>query len=472
MKRGIAAFIVAFAALLPATALAAPPPNDNRANAQVIDIPTVVDGTTVEATREDAEPPSGCAGEDGTVWYRVSTGDRGRVIVDLNAAGDLDAVVDVYRARRSQLQNVSCDVTDENGRLRLAFPTAGGETFLIRVAPLFNSVQDSFRLQLRQAEPDATPPGPRLPADGATGELDRVTNPSDAYSIVMRAGRTYRFNLSSDQCTSLSIYAPGTSSFDGESPVRSIGCRGYTLFTPGPGESGRYSLLARAPASRGSADYRLTGGRAGGDDTAPGRFIRNYKRQRGQLNARRLDVVDLYRFDVTRRSDLDLRLRTSHDFTIVLLTNNGKRLGFTTGDDFHARVTRGRYFAVVRAERGEAGSYVLRRITRTITHTRTTFDGRNHKRVQPGEGVMLTGHVRPRTRGPVAIRVERFDPVAGWQFFRTYRRRTGSDGKARVPFQPPAVGRWRARTEFLGTRGASPSDSGFANLRVRGPLEE
>jgi hypothetical protein len=40
-------------------ALAAPPPNDNRADAQVVSsMPATLDGTTVEATREANEPSS------------------------------------------------------------------------------------------------------------------------------------------------------------------------------------------------------------------------------------------------------------------------------------------------------------------------------------------------------------------------------------------------------------------------------
>jgi hypothetical protein len=462
--------LIAFAAVaFPAAALAAPPPNDNRANAQSITIPGTADGTTVEATREENEPFAACSSDNRSVWYRVTTANPGRVILDLAAAGDLDAGVDVYRVRRSQLDRINCAPTDDRGRARLDFPTAGGERFLIRVAPQANSVDDTFRLTLRQAEPDPTPPGSQLPRDGATGELDRLTNRSDAYSVVMRAGTTYRVNLATrDQCARLSIFPPGTSDFNSDSPVRSVGCRGYTLFTPGPGESGRYSLLAHAPS--GTTNYRLTAARAGSDDTAPGRFMRNYQRERGQLNARRIDVVDLYRFDVERRSDLELRLQTSHNFTVVLLTAGGKRVSFNSGT-LRQRVRRGRYFAVVRAERGEQGSYVLRRVTRTITRTRTTFDGRRSKRARPGETVGLTARVRPGTAGPVAIQVERFDPVAGWQFFRTYRRRTSSDGRAVVPFAP-AVGKWRARTEFLGNRGSSPSESGYALLKVRGPLDE
>src|SRR5918995_4770351 len=132
------------AGLLPGAALAAPPPNDNRADAQQVALPSTTDGTTVESTQEPNES-SGCSSTRGSVWYRVTTDRAGRVIVGLAANGDLDAVVDVYRVRRSQLASVVCDTTDENGRASFSFPVGENETYLIRVAPLFNSVDDTFR---------------------------------------------------------------------------------------------------------------------------------------------------------------------------------------------------------------------------------------------------------------------------------------------------------------------------------------
>jgi hypothetical protein len=300
-----------------------------------------------------------------------------------------------------------------------------------------------------------------------------VLNPNDAYSVKLKAGETYRFNLASSQCTSLEIYAPGTTDFDEDSPVKRIGCRGYAVFTPDEGQSGRYSLLAVAPGREGTASYRLTAGKARGDDIAPGRFIRNYQRVKGSLNARKLDVVDLYRFDVTRRSDLDLRINSSASIGITLLNGRGKRITSST-DGLTQRLRRGRYFAVVRAERGEHGKYTLRRISRSITRTVTTFNGRKKARVTPGQSVQLAAHVRPGAgaSGKVKIRVERFDPVAGWQFLKTYHRRTNSSGDATIPFARRDVGRWRARAEFAGSRGASPSESDYSYLTVQRPLEE
>jgi hypothetical protein len=100
-----------------------------------------------------------------------------------------------------------------------------------------------------------------------------------------------------------------------------------------------------------------------------------------------------------------------------------------------------------------------------------TFNKRERATVEPGTTVALGAHVRPRTRGPVKVLVERFDPVAGWQFFHSYRRRTASNGDATIPFRPPAVGRYRASVSFEGTPTDSPSGSGYAFLKVQRPIE-
>jgi hypothetical protein len=461
---------VAGVCLLPAAALAAPPPNDNRADAQPVALPSTTDGTTVESTQEPNEP-SGCSSTRGSVWYRVTPDSDGRVIVGLAANGDLDAVVDVYRVRRSQLSSVSCDTTDENGRASFAFPVGADETYLIRVAPLFNSVDDSFRLTVQLGEPEAQPPGQPLPRGGARGTLHRALNPSDAFSVPLREGVTYRFNLASRSCTPLLLYPPGTEDFESDRPVETVRCGGYTLFTPDENESGTYSLLAVASGGRGSVPYRLTAGRAGADDTAPGRFIRNYGRMRGKLNGNGLDVVDLYRFDVERRSDLKLAIRTDDEFTVTLLRAGGKVLRRGSGE-INRRVAPGRYFALVRARSGSAGTYTLRRVSRTITRTSVSVEGQKQATVPPGTTTTIGVNVAPGEPGPVKIRIERFDPVFGWQFYRASRVRADSGGDAALAFRPPSVGRFRMRASYLGTRAASPSQSGYAELRVQAPLEE
>src|SRR3954451_7580517 len=95
------AFLVLSAVLVlgsAAPALAAPPGNDNRSDAQLINPPATVDGTVKGATVEQFEPGGGfCEGGDASVWYRFTAPARGSVIVQLDAGGDLDATVDVFQ---------------------------------------------------------------------------------------------------------------------------------------------------------------------------------------------------------------------------------------------------------------------------------------------------------------------------------------------------------------------------------------
>jgi hypothetical protein len=73
--------------------------------------------------------------------------------------------------------------------------------------------------------------------------------------------------------------------------------------------------------------------------------------------------------------------------------------------------------------------------------------------------------IGPPVSGPVRVTLERFDPLAGWQFHRRVGARA-SNGVASVAFTPPAEGRWRARASYLGTRDAAPSATGFATVLV------
>jgi hypothetical protein len=73
--------------------------------------------------------------------------------------------------------------------------------------------------------------------------------------------------------------------------------------------------------------------------------------------------------------------------------------------------------------------------------------------------------VSPSASGPVTVDVERFDPVFGWQFYRELHA-VASAGTASIPFSAPAIGRWRARASYSGSRTFSPSAVGFAYLLV------
>src|SRR4051795_2067117 len=93
-------------ALAPA-ASAAPPANDSRANAAPLSVGGAVTGTTVGATSEKDDPYP-CTAIQESVWYRIDAPDAARLVVRLEAAGDLDAVVAVSRRDRSRLVSTAC----------------------------------------------------------------------------------------------------------------------------------------------------------------------------------------------------------------------------------------------------------------------------------------------------------------------------------------------------------------------------
>jgi hypothetical protein len=471
VARHAAAAVGAVVLVLAESAAALPPPNDNRANAAPVRVGAVVYGSTTGSTKEPGDPFAYCGSSDGTVWFKVTEPPRGRLVLRFVADGELDAYVAVFKVVRSRLELQNCDATDRRGRAALSFNADPDSTYLIEVARLTGSVDDNFHFRLFEPEPSSRPPGKALPRRGVTSAVDPLVDFDDAWSVRMRPGIAYRVNLAParNKCVGLSVYRPGTRSFADTRPVHSLRCGGYLTLTPGPGGGGRYTLLVTASGTRaGNERYHLAAGVAAGDDRAPGFPLANLQTRRGSLNARGLDVVDLYRFDVATRSDVTLRLRTggSSAFDLLVLGETGHRLGCQCGStgsqELTTRLPAGHYFAVVRARRFTHGGYSLALLVRQITTTRVTFGATP----APHHAVSVTADVTFATRGRVSIRIERFDPLMGWQFARRYRRRLGAGGTATATFVPPTVGRWRARAFYSGTRTTSPSKSGFATLVV------
>src|ERR1700689_3897359 len=130
---------------------ASPPSNDNRNSAKPLGaLPATATGTTVGATVETNEPPSGCARTAGSVWYSVSFGSSppGERGVTVQADGDLDAAVDVFQRQRSQNIPVACARTDQNGLAGTTFQPSANTTYLIRVAQRANSTSGTFSLHV------------------------------------------------------------------------------------------------------------------------------------------------------------------------------------------------------------------------------------------------------------------------------------------------------------------------------------
>jgi hypothetical protein len=441
------------------SAWAAPPSNDDRLNATKLDPPATVTGTLVEATLETTNDSSSCDGTDSSVWYHFTAPDSGAVVVRFDAAGQMDSTVDVYKKVRSKLVFVDCSSTDADGKATLEDgDLSPGADYLIRVGNQTGSIPDTFALQVLVPTAPPEPPGRHLPSQGIKNRVDRVLNPGDAYWTKMQAGRTTRLSMRTDHCTSLEVFGPGTRRFEDTTPLKKLPCGGYSLFTPT--QSGRHFLVVRAARGRDVQRYTLRVAPAGPDDTTPGVLIHNHAEVRGSVNGG-IDTRDLYRFEVSRRSALTLRLSGSP--TMTLVQDNGARLD--SGSLIGRNVPAGRYYVAVSG----SGSYTLWLALRTITRATLLVNGRRTATIDPDSAARLQLGVRPAVAGPGLITVERLDPIQGWQFLRTFRPKV-TDGTATVRFDPPTVGRYRMHATFLGTREAAPSSTGFARLVVQRPL--
>ncbi len=470
----LTSLVVLALALLAATAgtaTAAGPPNDNRANAtRLAGVPVRVSGTTVGATEEPRDPRPPCGRVKATVWYRLSVAASGQVVLRFTAGGDLDAIVSVYRLVRSRLFALACDTTNERGGGALSFNAAPGRAYLIMVGREPSSDDGPFRFRLFRPEPSSRPPGRALPRHGVRSSVNALSDFDDAWSLRMRAGGTYRLNLAprGSRCVRLSLYRPRTRSFAGAVPIRVLGCGGYFTYTPGAGEGGRYSLLVTATGIRLRRErYHLQAALAGGDDMAPGLKIRDLQTRRGSLSATGIDVVDLYRFRVLHRSDVTLTLGARASFRLIVLSETGRHLSSSDGPGrLTMRLAPGRYFVAVRAEARARGRYRLSLLERRITTTRVRVDGQRVAKVARGSSVAIGVAVDFSPAGKIRLQLDRFDPLTGWHFYRLYRLRLHANGRTGRSWRPPAIGRWRVRASFRGTRTASPSAGGSALIVV------
>jgi hypothetical protein len=301
-----------------------------------------------------------------------------------------------------------------------------------------------------------------------------------AYHVDLSAGTPYRFNLvhGESDCQSLELFPPGTSNFETATPVVSRRCGGYALYTPAPGEGGRYFIRIAADRNdREAQPYRLLAGPAGRDDIAPGVRLRNHvhNQRKGSVNGATLDVQDVYRFSVIRRSNLDLHLlgRPGHDLSLELRNYRGKEISCACDPGSHQsisqRIRPGRYFVAVRSADLHRTRYTLTRKSRTITATTTNVNGRKRVTVRPHQAVAVGVTVRPGAVGRALINIEHFDPFQGWLPYRQ-RRVDITAGQGSLRWTPPTVGRWRFRTDYLGTRSFAPSQSDYARVLVANPL--
>jgi hypothetical protein len=450
------------------------PANDEVANAQAIhSLPASIEGTTVGATTVSSEPQSNCVGATvSSVWYSLQTTAPERIAVELAAGGKLDGTIDVYKAVRSQLQPVACQQTEEEGKASLTFKAKKNTQYLIRVAALANSQLAGFTLNVFLPTPAIAPPGPRLPAGGTSGQVDRIQNINAAYSFSLHAGVSYLINLANETkgaCVHGALFGPGTQSFEGASARFHVYCGGYQLFTPGPGKGGIYSFEVTPDLTyKGEQRFHLQAAPASGSQTSPGQELGNYGRVSGLLQGTGIQVLRLYRMVVTSHSNLTLRLSapSTAAFNLQLRDQNGNVIACSCSGSgsqkLQQQLRKGHYYAVVSVRNHTSGSFTLTRESRTITRTKIAF-GAEHG--SAGRPVAIDVHVKPASSGAVKVEIQRFDPVFGWQFYRVIETLV-SEGSASIQFTPPSQGNWRARAAYAGSLVSSPSGVGYTYLFV------
>jgi len=440
--------------LVQATAMAAPP--------------STLQGTTAGATHDAADP--GCGEKAGpTVWYRLDWKNDSLVVLRVHAQGDLDAAVCVAEPVREKartpvrrLEIVESGETDKRGDAQLVFEGKPGGTYYVVVTQLGAMAPGPFRLAV--LKPDDPPVAPGTPLRGGSGRgfLHPLLDPNDAWAVPLQKGASYRLTIvnNSGRCLSLAVYRPRTRSFD-EDPAIAVDCAEESVFfTPGPDGGGIYPVLLTAK-SRPTA-YRLYVSRVQADDTGPGVLIENGKRVNGSVSPG--DPLDLYRFDVTTRSNVQIEASSLRDVGIQLKDSEGHTFARVEPGTTMTRVLgTGTYYVAIRAEERTA-KYALRVLVRYVTATTISVDGGRSVRIKPGVTVSVQTLTEPDP-GPGTTRVQAdfFDVATGtWVFRQLWDVTPGST----ISFTPSTVGRWRVRATFNGNRLASGSRSGYGTIIV------
>jgi hypothetical protein len=158
--RTLAAVAVAGLATLAsaATASAAPPANDNIANAQALTpgLPVSVEGTTVDATGEPGEKVFGNPANE-SVWYSWRATASGTVVVDIcsksPAGPEVSTGIGVYTGAGTTFASLT-KVEDTTGPCKVRFTAVNGTTYEIQVDFLRNG-HGAFQMSLHSPQPPA-----------------------------------------------------------------------------------------------------------------------------------------------------------------------------------------------------------------------------------------------------------------------------------------------------------------------------
>jgi hypothetical protein len=261
------------ALIVAAPAAAAPPSNDNRADAQQLPtFPSSAHGSTVEATTERLDPQvSKCGRVDATVWYRIDAAPDGTIVTAVQASGQVAPVVRLYRRGPSSIQEVACGTAKAGGKALASVAAVRGAGYLILVGRRPGAADGEFDLRADLVlPPDNDERGEaarirRLPAT-VRGTTLGATGDDYSHCGMTGGGVWYRF---AGPATGRALVQLDTGKRNGVVAVfrRSRG----SVEELGCAPTGRSGRVIAGFAAKPGADYlALVGDRSG---SSPGEFL-------------------------------------------------------------------------------------------------------------------------------------------------------------------------------------------------------
>lgn len=414
-------------------------------------------GTTVGATHAESDPE--CAKGGGTVWYRFSLSRGKPIAVQLVASPERKAVLCLLELRDGKVSLAATEAAGEQGSAAVHVDGHGGSGYLVAVGQPTGAPQGQFSIELLLPLKPPQVPGDPLPAAGGKGRLDPLLNLADAWSVTLKAGVSYRLTLvtQGEACAAAGLYGPGATDFGGR-PILVLPCGPGRIFTPGAGRSGTYSILVVVGDE--PVGYRVVVGRSEPDDVGPGVPLKSGQAMGGVVSE--LDPLDLYRFEVLDRSDVEVTMRGGAHVALSSAAGRVIRRA-DAGGEISLALGAGRYFVAVTGE-GRSAGYRLTLLVRSATATSLAVGSGATASLMPGMSVELRASTTPPPAGG-STRIEAaYEDVStgGWVFRKAWQ--VGPSGSA--TFTPDADGRWRVRAVYLGTNTISPSGSGWHELTV------
>jgi hypothetical protein len=428
-------------------------------------LPFTLSGTTIGATRNATDPS--CIGGENTVWFRLHRPADTGLLVYLQSGGkQLRTAACVVQAVQAKLNQVTSQaVTGTKGDASFAFQAKRHATYYLVISQAPGSPPGPFTLTVAAPEKPPVPPGQPLATRNGWGRVDALQNPADAWAVTLKRGKTYLFGVftTPGRCVSASIFAPGTKSFDTDTPVAESRCGALQSFTPGPDGGGTYSLYIEVGNQ--ATAYHVFARPVQPDDMGPGVAIQNGESRSDSVS--RTDPLDLYRLDIASKSDVRVLVNTAKDVGINLLDNAGARIQTgEPGQQLIRTLGPGTYFVAVRLGT-EPAKYRIQARIRRLTTTSLTINGALSAHIKPGEVASLKTTTAPAPEaGLTRVQADFFDVVARtWVFRTTWDVKPG----ATITFKPDAVGQWRLRASFNGSHDYSPSRTDYRTIAVAPP---